>query len=211
MSSLAQPVTVAGPTIIRTVRVNRARTPQEALAATERRQDVNDAAVAEMPRGDSDEAEVIFFKVGRWISDDDLEKEYELRGLVPADPYALAAVNEQDPVFSVDYPNGTHWKNANDRWCYAAFDRWLNDDCGVHVHGSRNEWSTGWWFAGLRKNHSAMVRITSFDSDLFEWGDALCLRVMVGNVTPEEKATALELIDRLQNTLTEMKKVVESI
>ena len=91
---------LAGDVIIRRMRVNRSRSPQEALAATGRKQYVTDAVVAHMPRGEGDEAEIFFFKVGRWISDDDLEKEYSSRGLVPADPFSLAAVNEADPAFA---------------------------------------------------------------------------------------------------------------
>ena len=36
----------------------------------------------------------------RQISDADLDAEYEKRGLKPADPYSLVAVNEADPAFA---------------------------------------------------------------------------------------------------------------
>ncbi|OGG73207.1 hypothetical protein A3A38_02325 [Candidatus Kaiserbacteria bacterium RIFCSPLOWO2_01_FULL_53_17] len=136
--------------IVRHVNVNRARTPQEALKATGRNVYANDSVVKTMPKGEGDEAEVHFFKHSRWISDDDLEEEYEKRGLTAVDPYSLAAVNEADPGFADTHPNGTHWKDANGKWCYAAFDRWL-DGRRVNVHRRGNDWRGDWWFAGLRK------------------------------------------------------------
>ena len=95
--------------IVRHVKVNRDRSPQETLEATGRRLYVTESVVATMPRGDGEEIEVVFFKVGRFVSDDDGEKEYELRGLKPADPYSVAAVNEDDQAFTDDHPNCIHW------------------------------------------------------------------------------------------------------
>lgn len=103
-----------------------------------------------MPRGERNELTVFFFKVGRWISDDDLEKEFDLLGLIPVDPYTLAAVNEADPAFADDHPNGTHWKDADGRWCNAAFKRW-NDEQSVGVGRYDYKWRDDWVFAGVRK------------------------------------------------------------
>lgn len=136
--------------IIRHAIVNRTRTPQGALDATGRKQYTDTDVVAEMPQGDGDETDVVFFKLGRYISDDDLEKEYEMRGLMPADPYALSAVNEADPAFADEHPNCTHWKDKDGKWCYAAFDRWV-DDRNVHVDRLGHGWDDRWWFAGRRK------------------------------------------------------------
>ena len=110
--------------IIRTVKVNRNRSAKEALKATGRNLYVTDSVAKNMPKAETDEVEVILFKIGRQISDNDLEKEYELRGLKPADPYSLAAFNEADPAFADEHPNGTHWKDEDDKWCFAAFVRW---------------------------------------------------------------------------------------
>lgn len=138
--------------IIRRLKVDRRRTSKQVLDATTRKQYVTDSVVAKMPgKGDGvDEVEVHFFKLDRFVSDDDLEKEYELRGLKPADPYSQAAVNEADPAFADDHPNGTHWKDADGKWCLATFDRWY-DGRGVVVVRSGGGWSGYWWFAGLRK------------------------------------------------------------
>jgi hypothetical protein len=137
--------------IVRLVSVDRARTPQAMLDATDRNQYVDKDVVKSMPKGEGAEVEVVFFNLGKWTSDDDLEREYELRGLKAADPYSLAAVNEADPVFADEHPNGTHWKNEKGQWCFATFGQWRGDGRDVDVYVHDNEWYDRWWFAGLRK------------------------------------------------------------
>ena len=134
--------------IVRHVRVDRGRKPQQVLDATGRVQHTDKSVVATMPRGEGDEVDVCFFKVGRYISDADLEKEYELRGLKP-DPYAQAQVNGDDPAFADEYPNGTHWKGDKGRWCFATFGRSLGERfVDVNRDGG---WGAYWWFGGVRK------------------------------------------------------------
>ena len=140
--------------IIRVVKVDRTSTPQQALKATGRTQYLNDDAVAEMPKGDGEETEVVFFKIGRTVNDINLDKEYELRGLDPADPYSQAAVNEEDPAFADEHPNGTHWKDKDGKWCFAAFFRWDGVERFVSVCRYAYDWNDDWWFAGVRKSTS---------------------------------------------------------
>ena len=137
--------------IVRRVTVNRNRTPDECITATGRNKYVTDGVVATMPRGEGGEVEVHFFHVGKYINDADLDKEFELRALKPADPYSLGAVNEADPVFANEHPNGTHWKDADDKWCFAAFNQWYDGERDVRVNRHDNDWNDDWWFAGLRK------------------------------------------------------------
>lgn len=138
--------------IVRRVKVNRNRTPQEAIDATGRRQYVDISVVDAMPRGEGEGSEIFFFIPDRLLSDDDLEKEYELRGLKPADPYSLAAVNEIDPAFADNYPNSTHWKDSNGKWYYAAFDHWVGRGRSVGVDRHTIGWAANClWFAGVRK------------------------------------------------------------
>ena len=147
--------------IVRTVKVNRGRSQQEAIEATGRVQYTNYKVVDAMPKGEGNEVEVMFFKPDLserdgFISNDDLEKEYELRGLKPADPISVAAINEADPAFADEKPHGTHWKDAKGFWCCASFDRWYGKrgvyiylgECAYH---SDNNWNDHWWFAGVRK------------------------------------------------------------
>jgi len=145
-------VEAVGDMIARRVSVNRNRIPQEVLDATGRKQYTDSGVVATMPKGDGDgdEVEVYFFKVGKYVSDVDLEKEFTSRGLKPADAYSLAAVNEADPSFADEHPNGTHWQDADGKWCYIAFDRWFGEH-DVLVYRFDDEWNVYWWFAGLRK------------------------------------------------------------
>jgi hypothetical protein len=139
--------------IVRTAKVNRSRSQREAIEATGRRQHTNREVVDVMPKAEADEVELVFFKPdlsnrNGFISDDDLEKEFELRGLKPADPVSVAAVDEVDPVFSDEKPHGTHWKDSNGNWCYAAFRRW-DVRRKVYVGRHDHDWNDYWWFAGV--------------------------------------------------------------
>lgn len=150
VASLRKRVEAISNMIARRVKVDRTRDPQKALDATGRKQYTDKGVVKAMPKGHGEEPEVLFFKVGRTLSDNDLEKEYALRGLKPADPYSLAQVNADDPAFADDRPNGTHWQDANGNWCFAAFHRW-DGVRKLSVGRDGGVWVDGWWFAGLRK------------------------------------------------------------
>lgn len=135
--------------IVRKVPVNRNRSRQEALDATNRAQYTNRKVVDTMPEAEGDEAEVVFFKPDLrsrlgFISDDDLKKEFELRGLRPADPVSLAAVNEADPAFADDKFLGTYWKDAQGIWCYATFGRWTARERSVCVCRRVRQPSRSW-------------------------------------------------------------------
>lgn len=139
--------------IIRTVKVNRNRPAKEALKATGRKLYVTDGVIKNMPKAEKDEDEVVFFKIGRQVSCSELDKEYALRGLDPADPYSQAAVNEADPAFADEHPNGTQWKDKDGNYCYAIFNRY-GDERYVFVDRHDSVWSAYWWFAGVRKSTS---------------------------------------------------------
>jgi hypothetical protein len=131
--------------------INRTITPKQVLDATGRTQYTDKDVVASMPRGQGEDKEVVFFKLSRSISDEDLEKEYALRGLKPADPYSLAKVNQDDPAFADANPNSTHWKDENGKWCYAAFIQWNDGERCVDVDRRDIGWNDSWWFAGVRE------------------------------------------------------------
>jgi hypothetical protein len=137
--------------IVRQAGVNMSLTPQQVLDATGRRQYTDAKVVATMPRfGLLEDQRVYFFKLGRYVSDAELEKEYELRGLKAAKPDHVAQVNADDPAFADEHPNGTHWQDAEGKWCFAAFDHWL-EERRVDVDCDDVGWDDGWWFAGVRK------------------------------------------------------------
>ena len=136
--------------IVRHVKVDRTRSPEQVIDATARAKYIDGKVISTMPRGEGEEKKVFFFKVSRFISDDDLEKEYDLRGLRP-DPYAQAKVNEDDPSFADTHPNGTHWKDADGRWNFATFSRWDDDRRHVDVYRRGHAWRDFWWFGGVCK------------------------------------------------------------
>lgn len=139
---------------IRVVSVNRARTPEAAIAATGHVQYTDKAVVAAMPRGKGNKVTIMYFKLdlserGGYISDDDLEKEFESHNLKPVDPFTLAADNEANSAFADEHPNATHWKDANGKWCHMAFLRWYDGKRNVVVDRHDGRWDDHWWFAGL--------------------------------------------------------------
>ena len=136
----------------RSVIVNRSLSHRDAIAATGRRQYVDDGVVQEMPNGTDSSVQVFFFNFGHHVmSDDDLEKEYASCGLIPCDPHALAKVNEDDPAFADEYPNATHWRDTDDKWCFATFRRLGGERSVGAGRNSDSDWSGSWWFAGVRK------------------------------------------------------------
>ncbi len=141
--------------IRRRVTVNLSRTNQQALDATGRKQYTDKDVVDSMPRGNNKEVEIHFFKLRfepvAWLTDDQLEREYELRGLIPADPFSLATVNEADPPFADTHPNATHWKDSKGKWCYETFDQWDDNERYVDVDRYDSDWHDFWWFAGVKK------------------------------------------------------------
>lgn len=142
-----------------TVKVNRVRSPQEAIDATGCVQDTDHKIVDAMPKGEGDEVDVAFFQIKTArrkgeFSDDELGNEFELRGLKPADPFSVAAVNEAYPEFANEKVHSTHWKDADGNWCHSTFFRDCNHNVRKVIIKSDN---LGWradhrWFAGVRKS-----------------------------------------------------------
>jgi hypothetical protein len=76
-----------------------------------------------------------------------VEKALQLQCLEP-DPYAQAAVNEEDPSFADDYPNTTQWRDADGNYCFAAYRRFVDErDMFVHHCAGLDD---RWWCAGTR-------------------------------------------------------------
>ena len=138
-------------TVVRMVRnIRRSRTPMQAIDATRRSKYVDDSIVATMPVGDGpEEAELVYFHLGRYVSEDDLAKEYETLGLVP-DSQAQCADNEADPAFADAKPNGSQWKDGK-KWNFVAFSR-RGGGRGVGCVRIGRGWIGSWWFAGRRKS-----------------------------------------------------------
>ena len=129
--------------IIRRVRVDRTRTPRQAIDATGRSQYLDDDVVATMPQGEGDEVDVYFIPTKRFVSAAEVPAFLAQYGLVP-DPRAQAAVNEADPAFADEHPNGTQWGNN----CYLTFYRWVGGR-GVDCYRDDNRWRDFWLLSGV--------------------------------------------------------------
>lgn len=137
-------------TIYRAVRVDRTRTSAQAIDATNRyKWYIDERVLAEMPTGgrENDTAEI--FELDYDPTVDQLDGEYEARGLRP-DPLVAAQVVVDDPSFADDRPLAVQWRDAQGRACYAIFDRRDGQrQVNVDWHGDR--WYRRSRFAGVRK------------------------------------------------------------
>lgn len=109
----------------------------------------NDEVLAAAPRNKIQGA-LEFFKIGKYVTDDELAQAYESHGLVPADIYALAAWNEENKDDERKY-FATHWKDKDGKWCFATFRRW-RDERRADVARRGSDWLDFWSFAGVRKS-----------------------------------------------------------
>lgn len=138
------------------MKINLKITAQKAIDNTKRTQYIDKDVVRDAPLHMLKEVDVEFFNLGKYVTDDELEKEYESRGLVPADIREIASVNES--VLDEKKYVGTHWKDSSGKWCFASFSLW-GDGRSVYVDCSGDGWGDYWWFAGVRK--SALSTSTS--------------------------------------------------
>ena len=130
--------------------IDRSRTPREVLDATGRGYYIKDGVINGMPRGEGEEVDLYFFELDRCVSDDELENEYKLHGLVPADPYSLAKHNEDNPEFADTYPNITYWKDEGGNLWFMNFDG-SGSQRSVDVSRSDGGLGVDWLCVGLRK------------------------------------------------------------
>lgn len=108
---------------------------------------VNEEVLKSAPRN-TVTGELEFFNLGKYASEDEVQAEYEKRGLIPADVCQLAQWNEANKDDDRCY-FATQWKDKDGEWCYAAFNRWSGDR-DVSVERGEGGWDGHWFFAGLR-------------------------------------------------------------
>lgn len=124
-------------------------TPRQILEKTGYKIYCNGEVLADAPVG-TIRGNVTTFTLNEYVSDDQLEKEYISRGIIPAN------LNEIISILDGEKHIATHWKDAKNRWCCAAFDRW---DVGRHVYIFRRrdgDWHGGGSFAGVPQE-SALI------------------------------------------------------
>jgi hypothetical protein len=131
------------------MKINLKQTAQECLDSTKRTQYVDKDVVRDAPLHTFKKVDIEFFNLGKYVSCDELEKEYESRDLIPTDIREISSLSES--VLDEKKYVGTQWKDKDGKWCFAAFDLW----CGgrrVGVSRDDNAWRDRWWFAGVRKS-----------------------------------------------------------
>lgn len=130
------------------------------LNETKRTQYVDNTVLETAPTGSGT---LELFTIGKYVSEDELEKEYEVRGLFPAPLNVLLEADVKEDVNKDHKYIGTHWKDAKGNWCYAMFSRWCGKrEVCVSRHGGG--WDDDWWFAGVRKNALSSGTQPSSDS-----------------------------------------------
>lgn len=148
-----------GKEVVVLAKTNRNRSPLQVILDTKRECYTEEDVVESMPGikdgPGEDSVEVVFFQVESPGGHDEVAKECDRRGLKPVDPYLLASVHEENPMFADEMPNFTHWKNNQGKWCYIAFSTMKNpvNRCvlvsdGEILEGSKKKYA---WFAGVRK------------------------------------------------------------
>ncbi len=131
----------------RIVTVNADLTPQQAFDEKNGTQHVDSSVLATAPMGESGEVKVEFIKIGRNVTDDEIE--LELVGTRPATFAEIAKANEDDPALFNTILGCTHWKDEEGEWCCVAF----YSPSGlrlVYVSRYGAAWGDRWFFARVR-------------------------------------------------------------
>jgi hypothetical protein len=109
---------------------NRNQSVHQILKATNRKVIIKipNNFLNDVPRGEGERVELTFFKIGRVLSFSELENEYMLRGLEPADIYTVSAFNYSDRAsnfydntFTDSHPHLTYWKNKDGSYSVVCF------------------------------------------------------------------------------------------
>jgi hypothetical protein len=135
--------------IVRHVMVNRHQNPKQAISVTGCVKDIEDGVLATMPQASTAEEDVYFFKLEPGVSAEEVDREYQRRGLVP-DPYAQIQVNIDDRSFAADHPNATQWNTEGKYSSFIAFDH-FGYQRNVIVARVDTDWHYHMWFGGVRK------------------------------------------------------------
>lgn len=138
----------------------------------------NDSVFISIPTGISEEIE--YFKLDRYITDNELEEEYESRGLSPVSPYSLILSRINNPEIEKLEYTATHWKDADGKWCFAAFGR-RGVERYLRVFRLDYDWHDFWWFAGVRKSalNSETLNPSLISSELMTLPDTLTINGIV--------------------------------
>ncbi|MBI5406039.1 hypothetical protein HY972_03345 [Candidatus Kaiserbacteria bacterium] len=139
---------ITGEVIARCVDVVRGRPIPEAIAALNRHAYVDDAVIATVPRGRSDQTILVFFPIDWYASCAEADEERKRLGLRPADFDEIVSANEADQAFSDGHPNLTQWMDENKNWNYIAFYRWRGKR-SLDAKRRFFRYGKNWWHVGV--------------------------------------------------------------
>lgn len=143
-------VEAEGKTVRRPVTVDRKPTAVQVIDVTGRvKWYIDQEVMAEMPLAGRVEETVEVFELDYDPTVNELDREYETRGL-RSDPPALAQLMIDDPAFADERPVATQWRDKQGRACYALFSR-FDVRREVFVRRFDGRWNRGFRFAGVRK------------------------------------------------------------
>lgn len=150
VSTFYRYVDLERPMIVLNAKVDISLNPAQFLATIDAQKNFGLEDLKLMPRTKISEVEVCFFKLHRYVSNESLDEEYELRGLDPADPISQIAVNIANPWFIKKHSNATQWNPGLDN--YFSTIMWGFGKPVINI-GVSNTVGFGnhWWFAGIPK------------------------------------------------------------
>ncbi|MDP2789237.1 MAG: hypothetical protein Q8O46_04325 [bacterium] len=136
--------------IVRPVRVNGGRTPEQVIDDTGCvRGYIEQGVLDSMPMSGKVEDYAHFFSLNYEATPDELDLEYEKRGL-KLDPSAVAQAVTDDPAFADERPIAVQWRDREGRACCAVFYRW-GGKREVNVFRRDDRWGRDYRFGGVRK------------------------------------------------------------
>jgi hypothetical protein len=93
-----------------------------------------------------------FFKLNKYMTCQELQDEYDKRGLKPASIVSLCEYDKtnRDDLDKMQYVC-SQWKNTDGKWCYVSVDQW-DDGRRVLVDRRGSEWDDDFWGCGVRKS-----------------------------------------------------------
>jgi len=150
MAKAVSPSTAGNTNLRRTVPVDRSLSPAAAIAATGRNRYLADSVVASMPQGKDGTVDIFFILLDTRMNDVFVDKQLSNNGLIAVDPFALMSCNAVEPDFADGHPCFTHWKDAEGKWCYAAFSAWSGER-EVEIRQCVSSWGGRWRVAGVLK------------------------------------------------------------
>ncbi len=139
--------------IVFDLEIDRAKTPAELLEGSIFAVYPGVMTIGSIPNSRKSKEKIYFFNCesSRPLLEWEYEREFELRGLIPADPHLVVAANLKKPEFHKDHLNGTFWKNTDGTWNGMIFDTMFSLPSVTSGKNKPQDQSLNFWFAGMKK------------------------------------------------------------